>query len=35
MSFDANGTKLHFGSMAGTFATWDFDFLEGELRNVG
>jgi WD40 repeat protein len=35
MSFDANGTKLHFGSMAGTFATWDFDLLELELTKRG
>jgi hypothetical protein len=35
MSFEANGTKLHFGSMAGTFATWDFGFLEKELTKRG
>lgn len=31
MSFDGTGSKLHFGSMAGIFATWDFDLLEREL----
>jgi WD40 repeat protein len=31
MAFDAGGSKLHFGSMAGIFATWDFDVLEKEL----
>jgi WD40 repeat protein len=35
MSFDANGTKLHFGSMAGIFATWDFDLLDLELTKRG
>jgi WD40 repeat protein len=35
MSFDANGTKLHFGSMAGIFATWDFDLLDQELTKRG
>jgi serine/threonine protein kinase/WD40 repeat protein len=35
MSFDANGTKLRFGSMAGIFATWDFTLLEEELTKRG
>jgi WD40 repeat protein len=35
MSFDAIGAKLHFGSMAGIFATWDFDLLENELTRRG
>jgi WD40 repeat protein len=35
MSFDASGAKLHFGSMAGIFATWDFYLLERELTNRG
>jgi len=33
MSFDASGAKLHFGSMAGIFATWDFDLLDRELTS--
>jgi WD40 repeat protein/predicted Ser/Thr protein kinase len=32
MSFDGNGSKLHFGSIAGIFATWDLDLLEQELK---
>jgi eukaryotic-like serine/threonine-protein kinase len=35
MSFDAKGAKLRFGSMAGIFATWDFDMLEQELAKRG
>jgi hypothetical protein len=35
MSFDGSGKKLRFGSMAGIFATWDFDFLEQELAKRG
>jgi WD40 repeat protein len=35
MSFDGNGKKLRFGSMAGIFATWDFDLLEQELAKRG
>jgi hypothetical protein len=35
MSFDASGAKLHFGSMAGIFATWDFNLLENELTSRG
>jgi WD40 repeat protein len=35
MSFDGNGTKLHFGSMAGIFATWDFDRFDRELGERG
>jgi WD40 repeat protein len=35
MSFDANGSKLYFGSMAGIFGTWDFAMLRKELSNRG
>jgi WD40 repeat protein len=35
MCFDASGAKLHFGSMAGIFATWDFALLEKELTGRG
>jgi eukaryotic-like serine/threonine-protein kinase len=35
MTFDASGGKLHFGSMAGIFATWDFDLLEQEVTSRG
>jgi WD40 repeat protein/predicted Ser/Thr protein kinase len=31
MKFEKNGRKLHFGSMAGIFATWDFEYLKNEL----
>jgi eukaryotic-like serine/threonine-protein kinase len=35
MRFDTNGTKLHFGSMAGIFATWNFAMLDQELTKRG
>jgi WD40 repeat protein len=35
MSFNATGSKLHFGSMAGIFATWDIDRLDRELTQRG
>lgn len=31
MRFESGGKRLHFGSMGGVFATWDFDYLEREL----
>jgi WD40 repeat protein len=35
LSFDASGKKLHFGSAAGIFATWDFEKLSEGLRDQG
>jgi eukaryotic-like serine/threonine-protein kinase len=35
IGFDAGGHRLHFGSQAGIFATWDFDLLERELNARG
>jgi eukaryotic-like serine/threonine-protein kinase len=35
LGFDAGGRRLHFGSQAGIFATWDFDRLERELNARG
>jgi WD40 repeat protein len=35
LSFDASGKKLHFGSAAGVFATWDFEKLSEGLRDQG
>jgi hypothetical protein len=35
LSFDGSGNKLHFGSAAGIFATWDFQKLSDGLRDQG
>jgi hypothetical protein len=35
IGFDAGGHRLHFGSQAGIFATWDFAVLERELNARG
>jgi WD40 repeat protein len=35
IGFDAAGNRLHFGSQAGIFATWDFAVLEQELNARG
>jgi WD40 repeat protein len=35
LSFDASGNKLHLGSAAGVFATWDFEKLSKGLKEQG